>query len=180
MKKRSGFGWIEFVSGILMILLGIFTLRKPNSMFTGFAIVYGIIAVITGICDIVFYIKSERYIGLGPSLALVAGILGVMTGIALLSHPGVGTWIVSILFPLWFIAHCISRMTHLNVIRIAAGRFYFFFSLVVNILGLVLGVMMFFEPVFSIVAAATIIGVYLIGSGIESIVLAFSRIGSGW
>lgn len=180
MRRPSRFGWMEFLSGILMICLGIFTLRRPDSMFTGFAIAYGILAMITGICDVVFYIKSERYLGFGPVVALISGILGVMVGVVLLAHPGMGTWIVSTLFPLWFIAHCVSRMTHLNLIRLTAGRFCFWLSLILNVLGLILGISMLFEPIFSVVAAATLIAFYLIGSGIASIVLAFSKMGSRW
>ena len=54
--------------------------------------------------------------------------------------------IAALLFPLWFIAHCISRLTHLGIIRMMAGSFYYTFSLVVNILGLVLGILMLFQP----------------------------------
>lgn len=180
MRNRSGFGWIEFITGVCMILLGIFSLTSPGSMFASLTILYGVIAIITGVCDIVFYIKAERYTGFGPVVALVCGILSVMAGVMLLTHPEAGVWAASILFPLWFITHCVSRLSHLDLIRITAGTFYFYFSLVVNVLGLILGASMMFEPVFTIFAAGVLIGIYLILSGIESIVLAFSEMGSGW
>lgn len=178
MKKRSGFGWVECISGICMLLLGVFTLFNPGDALTGFAFVYGIVAVITGVCDIVFYIKAERYTGFGPVVALISGILSTMAGFILLAHPGTGKWIVSILFPLWFIAHCISRLAHANVIRFTSGTLFYYFSLIVNALGLIMGIVMLFEPVFTWVAAGTIIGIYLIASGVESIVIACSKMGS--
>lgn len=177
MRKRSGFGWFEFISGLCMLLLGIFTLARPQSMFAGITVLYGAIAISTGICDIVFYIKAERFLGIGPVLALVTGILSVMAGAALLSHPGMGEWILSVLVPVWFIAHCISRLTHLNMIRFVAGRGYYYFSIVLNIFGLILGTVMLCDPIFSILTTGTLIGIYLILAGAESIVLAFSRIG---
>lgn len=180
MRKRSGFGWIEFISGICMLFLGIFTIFRPQSMFTWLAVIYGIIAIITGICDIVFFIKAGYYTGVSSIVALVAGILSVMAGTILLSHPGMGKWILSTLFPLWFIAHCISRLAHLNTIRFVAGKAYYYFSMVFNVLGLVLGFMMLFNPIFTIVTAGTLIGIYLIVSGVESIVIAFSKMGAGW
>lgn len=180
MRKRSGFGWIEFISGICMLILGLFTLFKPGSMFTGIAVIYGVIAVITGICDIVFYIKTERYTGFAPIVALVSGILSVMAGVILLGHPSVGKWIVSILFPLWFITHCISRLAHLGIIRLAAGDFCYYLSLITNIAGLILGILMLFEPAITLFTIGALIGIYLIAAGIESIILALSRMGSGW
>ena len=52
MRGRSGFGWSQFVMGICLILLGVFTCLRPGSIFSGIGVIYGIAAVITGICDI--------------------------------------------------------------------------------------------------------------------------------
>ena len=180
MKHRSGFGWLEFISGLCMLLLGVFTILRPQSMFTWIAVLYGVLAIITGACDIVFYIKAAHYTGFGPLLSLISGILIVMAGAVLVAHPGIGKWVLSVLFPLWFIAHCISRMTHLNLIRFAAGNGYYYISLILNVLGLILGVMMIFRPAFTFFTAGALVGGYLIASGVETMVLAFSEMGAGW
>lgn len=180
MKRRSGFGWIEFISGLCMLLLGIITIFRPQGMFTRFAVIYGVVAVITGVHDIVFYIRSERFTGFGPIISLISGILSVMVGTILLAHPGMGAWALSILFPVWFIAHCISRLMHVNLIHYAAGKAFFYISLIINSLGLVLGIMMLFQPIFTFVALGTLVGIYLIASGVETMIIAFSKIGSEW
>ena len=59
MRRRSRYGWLELIEGILLILLGIYTLVNPGNMIRGVTFVYGILAVITGISDIVFYAKTE-------------------------------------------------------------------------------------------------------------------------
>ena len=71
MRRRSRYGWLELIEGILLILLGIYTLCNPGGMLRGITFAYGFLAVITGISDIVFYAKTERYIGFGPTIALV-------------------------------------------------------------------------------------------------------------
>ena len=73
MRRRSRYGWLELIEGILLILLGIYTLCNPGGMLRGITFAYGFLAVITGISDIVFYAKTERYIGFGPTIALVTG-----------------------------------------------------------------------------------------------------------
>ena len=110
----------------------------------------------------------------------MTGILSVMSGSMLLVYPGAGKWILSLLFPVWFIAHCISRLTHLTVIRLTAGDFTYYFTLIVNIIGLALGIMMIFHPLISIVSAGYIIGFYLLLLGIDSIVMAIGKLVSGW
>ncbi len=113
-------------------------------------------------------------------MALISGILSVMAGAVLLAHPDTGKWILSVLFPLWFIAHCISRLAHLDTIRFAAGKTCYYISLVINILGLILGIMMILQPIFTFIVAGTLVGIYLIVSGVEAIIIAFSKMGSGW
>ena len=177
MKKRSGFGWLEFAQGILLIGLGVYTFINPGGVLTGLAIVYGLIAAFTGVMDIVFYVRMERYTGFGPTISLVTGILGAMAGFMLLISPGTGRWAAAIFFPLWFIAHCVSRLCHLPVIRLVAGKVYFYLTLALNLLGIVLGVCLLADPAAAIASLGGLIGAYMILSGVESVLSAFSNIG---
>ena len=180
MRRRSGYGWFELIIGILLVILGIFTFIRPENTLTGIVIVYGLIAVITGISDIIFYVKAERYTGFGPTVSLISGIFSIMAGFMLLVYPGSGKWIMILILPIWFIAHSISRLSHLNIIRITAGRCYYYFTLVMNIIGVFLGFIMIIYPQFSLFSVGFIIGTYFILLGFDSIVIAISKIGSGW
>lgn len=48
MRRRSRYGWLELIEGILLILLGIYTLINPGNMIRGVTVVYGFLAVVTG------------------------------------------------------------------------------------------------------------------------------------
>lgn len=130
-----------------------------------------------GIADIIFYVKVEKYVGFGPSVSLISGVLSIMSGIMLLVYPNAGKWVLTLLFPIWFIAHCISRLSHLGTIRVVAGSFYYYFALIVNILGIVLGVIMILNPFISAISISLTVGAYLILTGVESVIIAFSRLG---
>lgn len=99
MKKRSAFGWVELIFGIILIVLGVFTFARPSSALTGVVFIYGLLAVITGIADVIFYAKIEKRTGFGPAVALVTGILSIIVGILLLFNLGAGKWASVILFP---------------------------------------------------------------------------------
>ncbi|MCI5649573.1 MAG: HdeD family acid-resistance protein [Fusicatenibacter sp.] len=178
MKRRSGFGWLELTAGILLVILGIRTFVHPGSAISGVVIVYGITAVLTGIADMVFYIKMEQHTGFGPTISLISGILSVMAGIMLLVYPDALKWILTLLLPVWFIAHCISRLSHLHMIRITAGNLSYLFSLIVNVLGVILGFLMILNPFISLLSMDWIIGIYLILIGIESILMGLGRLGA--
>lgn len=172
MKKRSGAAWMELAVGILLILLGIFTFIRPGSMLTGIVAVYGLIALITGINDIVTFIHVEKYTGFGPSISLISGILSVMCGIMLLIHPDAGKWILSLLFPIWFMAHCISRLSHAGLIRRSGKKILYIFTLGVNIVGLILGFLMVLHPMLAFMSLRVMgyaAAFYLVMLGIDSI-----------
>ena len=134
MKNRSAFGRIELPEGILLTLPGGYTFSRPGSAITGFVVLYGIMAVIMGIADILLYVRMERYTGLDPVISLIFGALSVMAGIMLLFYSTAGEIIMTVLFPLCFIAHCISRLAHLNDIRLFSGDFTYYFTLILNII----------------------------------------------
>ena len=92
-------------------------------------------------------------------------------------HQGAGRWAIGLFFPLWFIAHCISRLAGLNAVSFFAGRAAYWFTLILNILGLILGAMMLFDPWVSLLSLQYIVAFYLVLLGADCILLAFSRIG---
>ena len=61
--------------------------------------------------------------------------------------------------------------------RFVAGNGIFYFSLVIHIIGLILGCLMLLNPLITLTAVRYIAGAYLILLGIDSVVMAFSRMG---
>ena len=180
MKRRSSYGVYELIVGVLLILLGIFTFTRPQSALTGLVVLYGVLATVTGVGDIIFYVKMEKHTGFGPTISLISGILSVMTGLVLMVHPGAGRCALLVLFPLWFIAHCISRLSHVHLVRFVAGSAAYWFTLIINSLGLALGFLMLIKPYYSMFSITFMIGVYLILLGLDSLGEAFSRMGENW
>ena len=172
MNRQSDIGWTELLMGIVLILLGIFVIKQPVGIITWIVVVCGLIAVLSGIVDIVLYVKMERFTGFGPVISLVTGILGVMAGFMLMVHPGAGTWAIAMILPIWIIAHCISRLSHLQYMKMQFGSTYYTISLILNIFGLIVGILLVFRPMVTIFSMGVLVGAYLILEGIECIVMA--------
>ncbi len=174
MKNRTGFEWFEFVLGVIMIYLGIRSFLRPNSTLTCMVILYAIAAIITGICDIVFYVKAAQYTGFGPIVSLVSGVVSMMTGMLLIAHPMLGERIIYLLFPIWFIAHNIFNLASLDRLRMLTNDRIYYLSLFISIAGLFLGFLLIINPFITLVAVGWLIGLYLILTGINYIVIALS------
>lgn len=176
--NKTRFGWLEFIIGIAMIVLGIFTFIKPNALLTSVVVIYAIAAIISGSRDIVFCCRTERAVGFLPAIALIAGIVSIMTGIMLLANPNSGRWIICLLISFWFITHSIFQLCSLTPLKLLTGSsFHYYLSLIIGIAGLILGIIMLFHPALTEIAAGMIIGIYLMITGINSIVVAFSKTG---
>lgn len=173
MKPRSGFGWLEILTGVLLIVPGILVLMNPAP-----AVARLIAACIMGIADIILYIQVERFVGFGPIISLLTGILSVMAGIMLILYPKAVVPVLTVLFPMWFIAHCISRLLQLNHIRFIAGNGICIFTLVVNIIGLFLGFMMLMRLIFTLTTISYLAGAYLVLLGVDAVVIGISRLGT--
>ena len=125
-----------------------------------------------------FYVKLEQRTGFGPGLSLAGGILSILAGLMILLYPSAGAWALVVLFPIWFIAHCISRLTRLPLVRLAGRSGYYYFTLVLNILGIALGFIMIVDPLISLFSLGYVIGMYLLILGIDSLVAALDLLDS--
>ena len=106
-----------------------------------------------------------------------------MCGVMLVANPNLGKWALTILVPVWFIAHCISGLAHAAPLRLLGDPFYYTLTLTLNILGLLLGLMMLFSPALSFLtlrAVSLLVGIYLLLFGLESVIAAFLRRNSNW
>ena len=180
MKPSRLLGFLDLALGGALFLSGIYVLSHPREGLAGVSLFYGILAVGTGIVDLIFYFKMERRTGFGPAAALVTGILSLLAGVLLLFQPAAGVLSLAILFPLWFVAHCISELARLPLIRWSAGKGYYYFSLIINIIGLVLGIIMLAFPAACVLSLPWIAGIYLLLLGLHSVVLGMEKIISNW
>lgn len=171
MKKSSvyGFATCQLILGILLLLLGIFTLIHIDTTLTAFVYVYGIASILFGIIEIAMFISLSSRSDWSPASALIMGILNIVMGILLLSDVWVGMLAMSFLFPFWMIFMCITRLCNLSVVRRLAGNGAFWFSLIVNVLGMLAGFVLLFFPGVSMITLSYLIAFYLLLAAIELI-----------
>ena len=172
MNRQSDIGWFELIVGIILIIFGVVIMRQPVGVLTWIVILCGVLAILSGIGDIVLYVKMEQFTGFGPIVSLVTGILSVMAGFMLAAHPEAGNWAIAMILPIWIIAHCVSRLSHLQYMRMHFGTTYYYISMILNILGLIVGFLLVFRPMITIFSMGVLVGAYLILEGIECIVAA--------
>lgn len=87
MKYEHRYLFVEILEGVLLVMLGVATMLRTEQVLDSLTLIFGILAVITGLADVMFYIRLERHTGFRPAVSLVSSILSIMLGCALIAHP---------------------------------------------------------------------------------------------
>ena len=170
MRNKKTAGIITLITGLVLLLTGIYCVFNPLIMLENLTVAFGIAAIVSGAGQIVLYIQMEKRTGMGSILALISGILGVVAGILMIINMPAGVMTIAILFPIWFIAQCVSALFNLNLTKAIFGKAVFWLSLVVNLLGLFFGITLLADPLGAYVSAGAVGVMYLITIGLGNTV----------
>lgn len=83
--------WVDMVLALLLVGLGVFTLRNPDIATTTMILVVGFTLIARGVVDIVSGLFSrEQDVVSNRWFIFITGALGLVLGIVVLNHPGAG------------------------------------------------------------------------------------------
>lgn len=174
MKTHNKFRWIDLIFGIATLLLSLYTLINPLSAIREIVLIIGFVALIGGVSNILAAIQTPLEFSSVRIISIVASGINILVALLILFNVGAGAYLFSLLLPIWFIMHCISRLANMEFLRVYGRKSLYWSTLLLNILGIVFAIMLLFNPVASILFIEFLTGIYLLLIGISSIVTAFS------
>lgn len=146
----------DIASSILFFILGILLLIIPGGIVTTIIRVFGIIILILGILSIVNVAKNKSYNG-----EMVYGILIGVLGLVFISNPEVIASIIPFVFGVWIVVKTAFKLQFVVALKRSSSPEYIK-SLVVNIIALILGLVLIFNPFKGAEALIRIIGGFMI------------------
>lgn len=167
MKSLKHYKIWAIVLSVCMIVLGLVMIFWPE--ISALVVCYGM----GGICVAMGIYEIIRYFDLGPvgilfRHDLLVGILSLLAGVLLLSHPlGVMTILPVILGFYIILAGVSSIQTSVEARRFGLRSWWV--SLLLGIAGTLLGILMIFDPFSGANALMVFIGISLAVTGIENI-----------
>ena len=107
LKKIETDMWINV---IMMFLIGVLFIVRPQNSLESVAIIAGIIIFVNGIFDLFYDIKiwTDFYI----RYSLFEGIMKCILGIFIATHAGIITILFSYVFSIYIIIHTLHRVNH--------------------------------------------------------------------
>lgn len=170
---QKGFDWGEFVSGVLFILLAIYFFRRPGVALGSLVVLAAILAVVRGIVSLSSYSKFREIMPVSWTM-IVSGIIDIAIGLIFLFDTALGSMAIAYLFAIWFLIDSIVGLitgAHLRNF----GNGWFILSIILDILGLAVGILMILQPMFAMVTIAFLISWFFLIIGINNVIVAFAR-----
>ncbi|MGM0138242.1 acid-resistance membrane protein [Enterococcus sp. DIV0755b] len=173
MEKR-GFDWGSLILGILFVIVALMSFQDPVGDLVAIVIVFGVFAILKGIFEIFLRNRFKDLTGYKAKMPLVVGILDIIIGIFLLWNMNASVLALPFVFAIWFIVDSIFGLFNLDLARQHSNG-YFWFSLIIDILGIIVGFILLFNPISSALTLSFLVGFYFMMWGITQIVYAFRK-----
>lgn len=172
MDTNRKFNWGYLIVGIMFIIVSLIAFRDPASSLIAIVMVFGVAAIVKGLFELFYRYKLKEFTGNKATSLIVIGVLDIIVGILLLFNLGVSVSMLPYFFAVWFIVDSIGDISLASVYK-AVSPAYYWFMVIINILGVILGIMLLFNPLTSALTLAYLVGFYFMMTGIMYIVAAF-------
>lgn len=164
--------WISAIGGIILIIGGIFAFANPLATFTTIAAMLGIIAIIRGIMFILDYLKTKESNRFKANYMLIIAIFLIILGIIFLLRPSFFMSIFAYAVAIWFILDAVQGLVNSGIYRLLSSRIYAF-NIVLNLLLLIAGIILLFNPMITWISVPFLIGFSLLVVGLIYVVYGF-------
>jgi len=173
-QKRFGFDWGEFITGVALIVAAVVVLRHPAATMVTLSFVFALVAIIRGIATLAAFPNLRQVTGGLSWLTLVSGIFDIILGLLFIFNIPAGVFTLAYMFAIWFVIDSIAGLANASHLR-RAGTGWYVLNLILQVFGLLVGILLLMNPVVSAVSMVSLIAMAFIIFGIGAIVMAFAR-----
>lgn len=172
-NSKSYVNWGNLVVGIIFILASLISFINPTSNLIAVVIVFAISAIIDGLYQLLIRRRIKEAIGYRSNIMIVIGIIDIVVGIILIMNIGKSIVALSYLFALWFILRSLEGLLTSGLAKYIS-REYYWLKIILSIFGIVIGILLFKNPLSSQLTISFLIGANFMFIGILNMIEAFS------
>lgn len=161
---------LNIVSGVLLILIGIYCLCNQDIAAETAGLIVGIFMLASGVIELVVFATTSRLL-IGSGWLLLDGVLTVILSLFLLFNEWFTMLSLPFLFTLWLLFSGISRFVSAFDLK-ALGVRNWGWVLAIGIILMIAGFICMMDPWVSIAAVGMTVGLVFLLEGISSIIYA--------
>ncbi|MDO5048118.1 MAG: DUF308 domain-containing protein [Anaerococcus sp.] len=171
-NKNNGFSFGSLLIGILYLLAGFLAIRNPLASNSFLVMLIVFTGVFDGIFEIALRNRINKFFGKKGGFLLFAGVVSIIFAGFILFNFRASVLALPIVFAIYLIVSSIFSIVRALTLK-SSSRGVFWGLLIINVLGLLLGLMLIKNPLSSFMTIASILGFYFILAGIRNIIHAF-------
>ncbi|MGK0552733.1 HdeD family acid-resistance protein [Enterococcus faecalis] len=171
-SSRQGTDRGSLILGILFVLTALVSFQNPAGNLIAIVVVFAIFAIIKGVFEIFVRNRMKELTGYKAYAPLIVGVIDIIVGVYFLFNLSIGVAALPFVFAIWFILDSLFGLFTLDLAR-SVSTGYFWFTAIINVLGVILGILLFFNPLSSALTLSFLVGFYFMLYGITHIVYAF-------
>lgn len=162
---NKGFKWSYFVLGIFFLLLSFYTFSNPSINLVSIVIIFGMLAIYKGSIELITNFQTKEMKG------IIVGVVDLIVGFYLLLHIFLGLILLPYVFAIWFTVDSIILLT--SHVKHDEKNGLYWLLVVLDIIGIVVGVSLFFDPIVSAFTLSLLVSIYILLAGVNNLISSF-------
>lgn len=159
----------SLIFSIILFLLGLLLLLKPEVTLHAISYTIGTILIVWGIIPVIsFFTNKEKETYL--EFNFVIGVFALIFGLIVMLNPNMIGSIIPLLLGIWMIINGITKLSYALSIKDSNSTV----STIIPLLILVCGIILIFNPFGAAVAITKLVGIFLLIYSILDIIECFS------
>lgn len=146
--------WSSLIIGTLLLIVAVIIFSYPVKNFYTLTWLIGLFILINGVIQLLFRRAARAVAGSGTGLIMVIGIIDIIFGLLVMFNVGASSTFFIFMFAAWFIVSSIIGLLTISKQSRLKGL-----SIIVNILGLLLGMILLFNPMMGMILVSTMIAI---------------------
>lgn len=146
--------WSSLIMGTLLLIVAVIIFSYPVKNFYTLTWLIGLFILINGVIQLLFRRAARAIAGSGSGLIVVIGIIDIIFGLLVIFNVGASSTFFIFMFAAWFIVSSIIGLMTISKQNRLKGL-----SIIVNVLGLLLGIILLFNPMMGMILVSTMIAI---------------------
>lgn len=164
-KDNGKLNWSSLIIGTLLLIIAVIIFSNPVQNFYTLTWLIGLLIMIGGVIQLLFRRAAKEVMGVNTTLILINGVIDLIFGILVVFNVGASSAFFIFMFAFWFIFSSIMGLfTISQQPRLRA------LSIIINILSIIFGIILLFNPMMGMVFVSTMIALTFATLGITYVI----------
>ncbi|MBG9983161.1 DUF308 domain-containing protein [Aerococcaceae bacterium DSM 111020] len=172
-RHEQGFSWWYLILGVIQLIIAYMLFNNIGLATQAFVYFLAFGAILNGIFLLMLRQRINEKTYQSTWSLVLFGVIAIGFGLLLLFNTRASLLAIPIIVSMMMISEAVSILMQAFAARRVGFNGWFWFNLIIGILGLILGFLLLFNPLAAYIAVEYLVGLYFIIFGIRNILSAF-------